>query len=278
MGALEKTILHALLASWMAGCVTEGGDSGATTPSTESRPASRHSSGPIDPSKTQLITVVSEDWTSFHAILRRYERPPGGTWTELGAAIDVVLGYAGYGWGRGLHGPGPPAGRNGPAKREGDGRSPAGAFELGAMYGYQPAPEGVSLPYVEATPALRCVDDPRSRHYNRIVSTKTQERDWYSAELMRRKDDLYEIAIVVSHNVASPEPGAGSCIFLHVWEGPEVAVRGCTAMSKPELDALSKWLEPGAAVLVALPHPEYDALQRTWHLPAHGLAIPGHEN
>jgi len=86
---------------------------------------------------------------------------------------------------------------------------------------------------------------------------------------MLRSDDLYEIAILVGHNAAPPVPGAGSCIFVHVWEGPEVAVRGCTAMAKAPLRALSNWLERNAGVLVALPRSEYEALREAWDLPAH---------
>jgi len=42
---------------------------------------------------------------------------------------------------------------------------------------------------------------------------------------------------------------------------------GCTAMPMSTLEALAKWLRPGAAVLVALPRSEYDALRRPWRLP-----------
>jgi hypothetical protein len=126
---------------------------------------------PIGVDKTQLVTVVTDDWNRFQATLRRYERSPGRAWKSVGPPIDVVLGREGYGWGRGVHGGGAPAGRRGPIKREGDGRSPAGAFEIGTAYGYEAARAGVSLPYVQATPELRCVDDPKSRHYNRVVST-----------------------------------------------------------------------------------------------------------
>ena len=225
------------------------------------------STGPIGPLDTQLVTVVSEGWDTFRATLQRYERSPGRTWRAVGSPVEVVLGHAGYGWGRGLHGTGAPAGRDGPTKREGDGRSPAGVFEIGTAYGYEVAPKGISLSYVQATPALRCVDDPTSRHYNRIVSTSSDTRDWNSAEHMLREDGHYEIAIVVGHNTRQPKPGAGSCIFLHIWAGPDTAVSGCTAMSKPHLETLIDWLEPRAAVLVALPRSEYQALERPWNLP-----------
>jgi len=222
---------------------------------------------PIPPAKTQLVTVVSNDWDNFRAELRRYERSPGEAWKAVGRPVDVVLGREGYGWGRGLHGGGAPTRRPGPIKREGDGRSPAGVFDIGTAYGYDGAREGVSLPYVQATPELRCVDDPKSRHYNRIVSTANTSIDWQSAEYMRRQDELYAIAIVVEHNTKQTEPGAGSCIFIHVWRGPDSGMTGCTAMPMDTLETFSGWLQPNAAVLVALPHSEYEALRRPWRLP-----------
>lgn len=222
---------------------------------------------PIGGNKTQLVTVVTDDWDRFQATLRRYERSLGGAWNAVGTPTSVVLGREGYGWGRGLHGDGAPAGRPGPTKREGDGKSPAGVFEIGTAYGYDPARTGVALPYVEATPELRCVDDPASRHYNRIVSTANTAVDWKSAEYMRREDALYEIAIVVEHNTRQTEPGAGSCIFIHVWRGPQSGMTGCTAMPLSILETIAEWLKPDAAVLVALPRSEYDALQGRWQLP-----------
>ena len=222
---------------------------------------------PIDPKKTQLVTVVSDDWDRFRVVLRRYQRLPGQPWQPVGRAVDAVIGREGYGWGRGLHGEGAPVGRSGPTKREGDGRSPAGVFEIGTVYGYEAARAGISLPYVHATPELRCVDDPQSRHYNRIVALDETAPDWQSAEHMRRRDDLYSIAIVVEHNTQPTEPGAGSCIFIHVWRGPDRGMTGCTAMSLDALEAFARWLEPEAAVLIALPQREYDALRNRWELP-----------
>ena len=223
--------------------------------------------------KTQLVTVVSEDWNGFSAVLRRYERrahaggAPMGAWSPVAKPVRVVLGREGYGWGRGLHGDGSPGGRPGPIKREGDGRSPAGAFGIGPVYGYAEARASVALPYRHASADLRCVDDPSSRHYNRIVSALDTDVDWKSAEHMRRDDDLYVLTVVVEHNTASPRPQAGSCIFLHLWRGPGEGMSGCTAMPLDVLEAMVDWFGPGTAALVALPHSEYDALEDAWGLP-----------
>jgi uncharacterized protein YijF (DUF1287 family)/L,D-peptidoglycan transpeptidase YkuD (ErfK/YbiS/YcfS/YnhG family) len=223
--------------------------------------------GPIAARRTQLLTVVSAGWADPHARLRRYEREPGRTWREVGTALPVTLGYAGYAWGAGLHGRGAPSGRGGPLKREGDGRSPAGVFELGTAHGYAPAAsEALKIPYSMSSAAERCIDDPASQHYNRIVSSALVPNDWRSAERMRRDDDLYELAIEIAHNRAPTQAGDGSCIFLHAWAGPDAAVTGCTALDKTQLRTVARWLEPNA-LLVALPRSEYTALQSTWGLP-----------
>lgn len=230
-------------------------------------------SAPVGADRTQLVTVISDRWNQFQATLRRYERSPGERWKPLGQPIDVVLGREGYGWGRGLHGSGAPEGRPGPVKREGDGRSPAGVFGLGTAYGYASTPEDLALPYIQATADLRCIDDPRSSHYNDIVSTADTEVDWQSAERMLRSDELYVLAIVVEHNTQPTIANAGSCIFLHLWQGPDRGMSGCTAMSMSALKELASWLRPEAGVLVALPRSEYEALRRPWGLPV--VPLPG---
>jgi hypothetical protein len=256
--------------NWTDGSVTRAMELLSWVPVTQRFrvPARLRAHGPISPLKTQLITVVSESFASSRAELKRYVRAPGQPWRAEGAAIPVVLGHGGMGWGDGLHGAGAPATLAGPTKREGDGRSPAGAFELGQVFGYaeRKDPE-LALPYRTATESDRCVDDPESSHYNQIRSTRETPVDWRSAEQMRRADALYERVIEIQHNRAPVVRGHGSCIFIHAWAGPSIPVTGCTGMDPRELRALSHWLQPNASLLVALPRDAYRQLAREWALP-----------
>ena len=69
---------------------------------------------------------------------------------------------------------------------------------------------------------------------------------------------------------AEHTPKRGSCIFLHVWRGPESTTIGCTAMDEPRLVELLRALEPASKpAFVLLPRAEYDALAMAWGLPAH---------
>jgi L,D-peptidoglycan transpeptidase YkuD (ErfK/YbiS/YcfS/YnhG family) len=76
--------------------------------------------------------------------------------------------------------------------------------------------------------------------------------------------------VVVGYNTSPTRSGAGSCIFLHIWDGPEQGTAGCTAMEPIRIETLLRWLDPKKApVLVQLPEPEYLKYQSAWSLPPH---------
>lgn len=157
-------------------------------------------------------------------------------------------------------------------KREGDGKAPAGVFRLGPAFGFATRARASWLrtAYTPLKPTTECVDDTASRRYNLIVDRATTEYvDWNSSERMREVEG-YRWGLVVAHNAAPPAAGLGSCIFLHVWAGPDKGTAGCTAMEQSDLEALLRWLDPAKApLLVQLTDTEYARLRPVWRLPAH---------
>ncbi|MBS1144884.1 MAG: hypothetical protein H6R14_2290 [Proteobacteria bacterium] len=219
-------------------------------------------------SSGQLLLVVAPDWNSPSGVLCCFER--GADWQAAFPPIPVSLGKSGLAWGRGLHADDNPVG---PKKREGDGRAPAGIFAITALFGAAPADSPLAhaakLPYLAATPNLKAIDDPASAFYNQIVDQSAVTPDWTSCEDMLRDDERYAVGAVVAHNVGPAVPGAGSCIFLHVWGGEGVPTAGCTAMAMADMMALAGWLDGAAKpVLVQLPQAEYEARRAAWGLPA----------
>lgn len=234
------------------------------------RPAAAGDARPLPPpvpaESRQLVLSTSAGWDAARALVRAYERADARSpWRPVGPAAEAALGRAGLAWGRGLHAPV----ADGPQKREGDGRSPAGVFALRLATGYASTPPpGARLLYRVATPTLRCVDDTRSAHYNQLVDEAAVAKDWTSAEDMRRTDELYRLVVWVGHNDAPVEPGAGSCIFLHLRSGPGAVTAGCTAFDAAPLEGLLAWLDPAARpVLVQLPESEYRGRASAWGLP-----------
>jgi D-alanyl-D-alanine dipeptidase len=232
------------------------------------QPAGTPAPAPEDGAR-QMIVVTTAGWNAVDATLQRYERDgEGEAWRPVGGAIRAAVGRTGLAWGDGIH---PDPGIDGPRKREGDGRAPAGIYRLSSAFGYASAAEAgwIRIPYVQSTPSIECVDDSRTRFYNRRVDRDTiPQPDWNSHEEMLRPDALYRWGVWVDHNSDPPRPLHGSCIFLHVWAGPGVATSGCTAMAESDLRALLAWLDPRARpVLAQLPAAAYDGLRGAWKLP-----------
>jgi len=216
----------------------------------------------------QIVIVTTRDWNAVDGEMRRYERGSiDHKWKMGGEKIPIVVGRGGMAWGKGLHGD---AIGDGPVKKEGDGRSPAGIFSLSSAFGYAPRQQAgeVKLPYEQAVATLECVDDPRSAHYNKVIDRAgVNNPDWKSSELMRRDDDQYRWGVVVDHN-AKGEPGCGSCIFLHIWEAPGKGTAGCTAMEAAKMQDVLRWLDAKKRpVLVQLPQAEFERLRKAWGLP-----------
>lgn len=220
----------------------------------------------------QLILVVAPDWASTAAELRRFGRESlAAEWRQVGASVEVSLGKSGLAWGSGLH---REVSASGPTKKEGDGCAPAGIFALTALFGYAGPGSDLArtarLPYYAATRDLKAIDDPLSRYYNQLVDQRCIDAiDWQSHEEMWRDDERYAIGAVVAHNSEPPLPGAGSCIFLHVWPSAGMPTAGCTASSLADMTEICAWLDGAAApLLVQLPQAEYRHFKDAWALPA----------
>lgn len=217
----------------------------------------------------QLVVVTTSDWDANRGELRRFAKAAQG-WTAVGAAIPITIGRTGSAWGIGLH----PTMNDGPQKKEGDGRSPAGVFRIGDAFGYSETAR-TNLRYDAMTADDYCIDVSDSPLYNRIVDKREVGADAIegSTEPMRRDihvngDHRYRLGFVIEHN---PERRAarGSCIFAHIWQAPGAATAGCTAMDEQAMKELLAWLEAKQRpIFVLLPRAEYARLRATWDLPS----------
>ncbi len=221
----------------------------------------------------QMVVVTTANWNAVPGVLQRFERKnEHKKWKAVGQPIDVVVAKNGLGWGAGLAGESDFAARDAsdPVKHEGDARAPAGLFRLSTAFGYAAdQTAGWKMPYISLTPTVECVDDASSKFYNRVVDRSTVSPDWNSSEHMLYSNGQYRWGLVVDHNTNPVTPGAGSCIFMHIWLGTGEGTVGCTAMAQENLESLMGWLDPAAnPLLLQLPRVEYKKLKRRWKLPA----------
>lgn len=192
-----------------------------------------------------MLVVTTKAWSAVQGTMQRYDRQHSGrSWRAAGAPIAVVVGRSG------IAEPG--------AKREGDGKAPAGLFSLGTAFGFDTGAP-TRLPYLQLRESTECVDDTASRFYNQIVDRNEVEPDWNSSEKMRRIGE-YKRGIVVDYN-GERAAGRGSCIFLHHWSGPSSSTAGCIAMAEEDLLTLLSWLDPVAKPLIRIAGPQPPSLE-----------------
>ena len=217
----------------------------------------------------QLVLVTTADWDATTGTLRRFERD-GDDWREVGEAAPISVGRTGTAWGIGLNA----ARSDGPVKREGDGKAPAGVFAIGTAFGYA-TDATTGLDYKGMGFNDWCIDVPESPMYNRIVDRSVAKAAGLdqSTEPMRRDlhadgDQRYREGFVIEHNADGAVRNGGSCIFAHLWKAPGEATAGCTAMAPDAMAPLLAWLDARRhPVFVTLPRAQYATLQHDWNLP-----------
>jgi L,D-peptidoglycan transpeptidase YkuD (ErfK/YbiS/YcfS/YnhG family) len=145
-------------------------------------------------------------------------------------------------------------GRGGPCaaadKREGDGRTPTGAWPLRRVL-WRPDREerpATRLPAEAIRPDDGWCDDPAHVDYNQPVRLPHPA----SAERLWREDHLYDLLVVLGHNDDPVIAGAGSAIFLHLARPDLAPTEGCIAIARAELLRLLAQAAPGDHLQVAL--------------------------
>jgi L,D-peptidoglycan transpeptidase YkuD (ErfK/YbiS/YcfS/YnhG family) len=239
MSGRGRGVVAALLATaLLAGCAGAGHDARAGTTRKRATPATAvpvttaavvRTASPVDRllgvgDAEQVITVVAQAPGDTTAELTAYERTADG-WVPVHGPWTANLGRGGFA---------PPG-----DKREGDNRTPTGAFGLGFGFGVLADP-GVTLPYRQVTSAtIVWDDDPTSPRYNQWVDTATESAGIDPEPMFN--PPAYNYGVVIDYN-AERTPGLGSAIFLHVSKGGPTA--GCVAIPQDDLVVLMRWLDP----------------------------------
>jgi L,D-peptidoglycan transpeptidase YkuD (ErfK/YbiS/YcfS/YnhG family) len=223
----------------------------------------------LSPSVLQLIIVLAPDWESSNGYLYRFKRHSAADdWHKVGSAIHAFLGKNGLAWGRGeffleeeplLK------------KEEGDLKTPAGVFKLGSLFGLSQNQTLISpkMSFIEIDEHLVCVDDPKSKYYNRLIyRNQVDDIDWQSSEEMFLMKDLYDLGLVIEHNIDPTVPNCGSAIFMHKASIHDPYTKGCIALKDHDLVKVLSWIEDKAHPrIVQLPKNEYKKRIEDWGLP-----------
>ena len=135
-------------------------------------------------------------------------------------------------------------GRNGliyeMAKKEGDGCTPVGFFELGKLFSYESSIKS-TLPFTQTTSEDKWIDDPNSDDYNKYVRGATSAK---SFENLLLKNIYYKYCMVIEYNTHPVVKGKGSAIFFHVADEKYSPTAGCVAIAEADMLQYLNWLQP----------------------------------
>jgi L,D-peptidoglycan transpeptidase YkuD (ErfK/YbiS/YcfS/YnhG family) len=130
-------------------------------------------------------------------------------------------------------------------KRESDGHTPLGVFPL--MLGFYRADRlrlpPTALELLPIAPRDGWCDDPGHPAYNRPVDLPFAA----SHEKMWRDDSLYDICLVLDHNMSARARNRGSAIFMHL-TGGKPFTQGCIAVERDVMLKLLPRLAPGTLI------------------------------
>lgn len=204
----------------------------------------------------QLILVTTQNAESFQGTLQRYQRADNSSkWHLVGQSMPVVIGKKGVALAK--------------DKKEGDQRTPMGVFVIGPAFGLSATAKVTKqFDYFPLKESTICVDDIKSKYYNQVIdSTSVAKPDWDSAEMMHTIS-VYKHGTIIQYNSEKRLPGAGSCIFMHIWTDSHSGTDGCIAMNEADLKQVLAWLDrkhnPTIGIFSAA---VYKALQQAWQLP-----------
>ena len=90
-------------------------------------------------------------------------------------------------------------------------------------------------------------DDPRSSLYNKIVKLPFA----YKHEKLFKKENTYDIILVLNYNMEPIKKNKGSAIFIHVAKNDFKSTEGCVAIKKLNLIKLIKEIDSNTKVKIS---------------------------
>jgi L,D-peptidoglycan transpeptidase YkuD (ErfK/YbiS/YcfS/YnhG family) len=121
----------------------------------------------------------------------------------------------------------------GKKKREGDNVTPTGTFKIVKIYYRSDRVKKISskLRLIEITKNMGWCDDPNSKNYNKLINLPSK----YSHEKLFKKNNIYNVIVVLNYNMKPVIKNKGSAIFIHIAKKNYQPTQGCIALKKNDL-------------------------------------------
>ena len=133
-------------------------------------------------------------------------------------------------------------------KKEGDLKTPKGKFKLKFIF-YRKDKIKIlktSFKKVAIKKSMGWCDDVKSKKYNKLISFPFK----FSAEKLWRKDNIYDVVIILNYNLSPVKKNKGSAIFLHIAKKNYNPTKGCIAINKKDMLNLTANLKKNSAIII----------------------------
>ena len=136
----------------------------------------------------------------------------------------------------------------GKKKIEGDNITPKGSFDIVKIYYRNDRVKKIPSKFklIKITKKMGWCDDPNSKKYNQLINLPTNCK----YEKLYRKDNVYDLVIVLDYNIKPTIKNKGSAIFIHVARQNYKKTAGCIALKKNHLKKLIKTIEKNTKVII----------------------------
>jgi L,D-peptidoglycan transpeptidase YkuD (ErfK/YbiS/YcfS/YnhG family) len=136
----------------------------------------------------------------------------------------------------------------GKKKIEGDSITPRGKFNIVKIYYRSDRLKKISSKFklIKISKNKGWCDDPNSKSYNQLIKLPTK----YNYEKLYRKDNMYDLLIVLSYNMSPIIKNKGSAIFIHIARQNYKKTSGCVAIKKTHLIKLIKTIKKNTKVFI----------------------------
>jgi len=133
-------------------------------------------------------------------------------------------------------------------KKEGDGITPKGIFRLKKIYYRKDKVKNIvtKVKKIKITKDMGWCDDPKSKFYNKLIRLPSK----FGHEKLYRKDDIYNLIIVLDYNMNPVSKNKGSAIFIHLAKKNYKPTQGCVGLKQNDLIKLIKMIKKNQKIKI----------------------------
>jgi L,D-peptidoglycan transpeptidase YkuD (ErfK/YbiS/YcfS/YnhG family) len=136
----------------------------------------------------------------------------------------------------------------GKKRKEGDNFTPKGTFKIVKIYYRDDRIKKIysKIKVFKINNKMGWCDDSNSKKYNQLIKLPSK----YTHEKMYRKDNVYDLVIVLNYNMSPIVKNKGSAIFIHVAKKNYKKTAGCIALKKNHLIRLIKDIKDKTKIVI----------------------------